>query len=225
VTRRKVWGAWPPVSRPFEGQAQASVRPHLDVGDHVVVSMREDPPDRAQAPEQAIPLHTGYIGGLREVSAEKDAEDPPGTRDRMGRAGMLPKNRLGRAMRPETQGVSRARIRTSAAASRVGDQVMAVIDRFYGTGRSQDLGGARVGAPRAGRIVVNRRASRITSRANPAHDHAAAAADHEHARPVRRHRDRRGRGPPGRRRRPPRDCPRARSLDDKLRQALKKADC
>jgi large subunit ribosomal protein L13 len=72
---------------------------HLDVGDHVVVLNAETVHlTGRKLQNKQYRWHTGYIGGLREVTAEKMLKTHPERMIEWAVQGMLPKNRLGRAM-------------------------------------------------------------------------------------------------------------------------------
>src|SRR5262245_22923631 len=73
--------------------------PHVDVGDHVVVVNAEkvDVTGRKQT-DKVYRWHSGYVGGLREVPFEKMIRSHPERVIEWAVQGMLPKNRLGRAM-------------------------------------------------------------------------------------------------------------------------------
>lgn len=73
--------------------------PHLDVGDHVVVVNAEKVHlTGRKLRDKTYRWHTGYIGGLREVRAETLLRTHPERVIEWAVQGMLPKNRLGRAM-------------------------------------------------------------------------------------------------------------------------------
>ncbi len=72
---------------------------HLDVGDHVVVINAEKVHlTGRKMTDKIYRWHTGYIGGLREVSAERMIKTHPERVVEWAVQGMLPKGRLGRAM-------------------------------------------------------------------------------------------------------------------------------
>src|SRR5918992_4507122 len=87
------------VATVLRGKHKASFAPHLDVGDHVVVINAEKVhlTGRKRTDKQ-YRWHTGYIGGLRSVSADKMLKTHPERVIEWAVQGMLPKNRLGRAM-------------------------------------------------------------------------------------------------------------------------------
>lgn len=72
---------------------------HLDVGDHVIVVNAEKVHlTGRKLTDKVYRWHTGYIGHLREVSAEKMLRTHPERVIEWAVQGMLPKSRLGRAM-------------------------------------------------------------------------------------------------------------------------------
>jgi large subunit ribosomal protein L13 len=83
----------------LRGKHKPTFTPHLDVGDHVVVVNAEKVhlTGRKRA-EKMYRWHTGYIGGLREVTADQMLRTHPERVIEWAVQGMLPKNRLGRAM-------------------------------------------------------------------------------------------------------------------------------
>jgi large subunit ribosomal protein L13 len=83
----------------LRGKHKPTFAPHLDVGDHVVVLNAEkiDLTGRKRT-DKLYQWHTGYIGGLKEVPAEKMIRTHPERVIEWAVQGMLPKNRLGRAM-------------------------------------------------------------------------------------------------------------------------------
>ena len=83
----------------LRGKHKPTFTPHLDVGDHVVVLNAEKIHlSGRKLQNKQYRWHTGYIGGLREVSAEKMLMTHPERMVEWAVQGMLPKNRLGRAM-------------------------------------------------------------------------------------------------------------------------------
>jgi len=83
----------------LRGKHKPLFTPHLDVGDHVVVLNAEKIHlTGRKLQNKQYRWHTGYIGGLREVSAEKMLKTHPERVIEWAVQGMLPKNRLGRAM-------------------------------------------------------------------------------------------------------------------------------
>jgi large subunit ribosomal protein L13 len=83
----------------LRGKHKPSFSPHLDVGDHVVVINAEKVQlTGRKLKDKQYRWHTGYIGGLKEVSAETMLRTHPDRVIEWAVEGMLPKNRLGRAM-------------------------------------------------------------------------------------------------------------------------------
>jgi large subunit ribosomal protein L13 len=83
----------------LRGKHKPIFTPHLDVGDHVVVLNAEKVHlTGRKLQNKQYRWHTGYIGGLREMTAEKMLKSHPERVIEWAVQGMLPKNRLGRAM-------------------------------------------------------------------------------------------------------------------------------
>lgn len=83
----------------LRGKHKPTFTPHLDVGDHVVVINAEKIClTGRKLTDKAYRWHTGYIGGLKEVTAGTMLKTHPERVIEWAVAGMLPKNRLGRAM-------------------------------------------------------------------------------------------------------------------------------
>ena len=83
----------------LRGKHKPIFAPHLDVGDHVVVLNAEKVHlTGRKLQNKQYRWHTGYIGDLREVTAEKMLKTHPERMIEWAVQGMLPKNRLGRAM-------------------------------------------------------------------------------------------------------------------------------
>jgi large subunit ribosomal protein L13 len=83
----------------LRGKHKPTFTPHLDVGDHVIVINAEKIHlTGRKLRDKRYRWHTGYIGGLREVSAETMLRTHPERVIEWAVQGMLPKNRLGRAM-------------------------------------------------------------------------------------------------------------------------------
>jgi large subunit ribosomal protein L13 len=87
------------VATVLRGKHKPIFSPHLDVGDHVVVINAEKVQlTGRKLKDKQYRWHTGYIGGLKEVSAETMLRTHPDRVIEWAVEGMLPKNRLGRAM-------------------------------------------------------------------------------------------------------------------------------
>jgi large subunit ribosomal protein L13 len=83
----------------LRGKHKPSFAPHLDVGDHVVVLNAEKVHlTGRKLKDKRYRWHTGYIGGLKDISAEQMLRSHPERVIEWAVQGMLPKNRLGRAM-------------------------------------------------------------------------------------------------------------------------------
>jgi large subunit ribosomal protein L13 len=83
----------------LRGKHKPDFAPHLDVGDHVVVVNAEKVHlTGRKLRDKMYRWHTGYIGGLRTVNAETMLTSHPERVIEWAVQGMLPKNRLGRAM-------------------------------------------------------------------------------------------------------------------------------
>jgi large subunit ribosomal protein L13 len=87
------------VATVLRGKHKPIFTPHLDVGDHVVVINAEKVHlTGRKLTGKTYRWHTGYLGGLREVTADKMLKTHPERVIEWAVQGMLPKNRLGRAM-------------------------------------------------------------------------------------------------------------------------------
>ena len=83
----------------LRGKHKVTFTPHLDVGDHVVVVNAEKVHVTGRKrTDKVYRWHSGYLGGLREVPFEKMIRSHPDRVIEWAVQGMLPKNRLGRAM-------------------------------------------------------------------------------------------------------------------------------
>ena len=87
------------VARVLRGKHKPSFTPHLDTGDHVIIINADKVVLTAnKLADKTIHRHSGYPGGLHSTKyAELLASRPEEALRRTVR-GMLPKNRLGRAM-------------------------------------------------------------------------------------------------------------------------------
>ena len=87
------------VASVLRGKHKPTFAPHVDVGDHVVVINAEKVRlTGRKLTDKTYRWHTGYIGGLREISAGRMLKSHPERVIEWAVEGMLPKNRLGRAM-------------------------------------------------------------------------------------------------------------------------------
>ncbi len=83
----------------LRGKHKPIFAPHLDLGDHVVVVNAEKIHlTGRKLTGKVYRWHSGYIGGLREVTADKMLKTHPERVVEWAVQGMLPKGRLGRAM-------------------------------------------------------------------------------------------------------------------------------
>jgi large subunit ribosomal protein L13 len=81
------------------GKTKPSYTPYIDVGDHVVIINAEKVVFTGNKLHDKIYRHhTGWPGGLKEISAEKQLQQHPERVLEIAIRGMLPKNKLGRAM-------------------------------------------------------------------------------------------------------------------------------
>jgi large subunit ribosomal protein L13 len=83
----------------LRGKHKPIFAPHLDLGDHVVVVNAEKVHlTGRKLTGKTYRWHSGYIGGLREVTADKMLKTHPERVVEWAVQGMLPKGRLGRSM-------------------------------------------------------------------------------------------------------------------------------
>lgn len=86
-------------ARILMGKNKPTYTPYIDVGDHVVVINAEKVVFTGRKLEDKIYRHhTGWPGGLKEISAGKLLQQHPERVLEGAIRGMLPKNKLGRAM-------------------------------------------------------------------------------------------------------------------------------
>jgi large subunit ribosomal protein L13 len=83
----------------LRGKHKPIFTPHLDTGDHVIIVNAEKVHlSGRKRSDKMYRWHTGYIGGLKEVRAEEMLKNHPERVIEWAVQGMLPKNRLGKAM-------------------------------------------------------------------------------------------------------------------------------
>jgi large subunit ribosomal protein L13 len=83
----------------LKGKNKPTYTPHMDTGDFVVVVNAGKVTLTGKKMKDKIYYHhTGYPGGIKEMSAEKLLAKKPTEMIRMAVKGMLPKNSLGRQM-------------------------------------------------------------------------------------------------------------------------------
>ncbi len=87
------------VAQLLRGKHKPIYTPHVDTGDCVVIINADKIVMTGNKWEQKLyRWHTGYPGGFREVSAEQMRKRRPESIIELAVRGMLPKNKLGRAM-------------------------------------------------------------------------------------------------------------------------------
>src|SRR2546430_12816643 len=87
------------VAAVLTGKRNPRWTPFLDMGDHVIVVNARKAVFKGSKGEQKVYRHhTLYPGGLREVSVKKMFEKHPERIIELAVRGMLPKNKLGKAM-------------------------------------------------------------------------------------------------------------------------------
>jgi large subunit ribosomal protein L13 len=83
----------------LKGKHNPLYTPHVDMGDSIVVINADKIVLTGRKWDQKIYYrHSGYVGGLKEINAQKLHEKRPEDLVRFAVKGMLPKNRLGRQM-------------------------------------------------------------------------------------------------------------------------------
>lgn len=87
------------VAKLLRGKHKPNFAPHLDVGDHVVViNAAKVVVTGNKLTQKEIFRHSGYPGGLKSVPYSKLIAERPEAAIERAVKGMLPGNRLGRAM-------------------------------------------------------------------------------------------------------------------------------
>ncbi|MDQ6966252.1 MAG: 50S ribosomal protein L13 [Mariprofundaceae bacterium] len=83
----------------LRGKHRPQYSPHADCGDHVIVinAAKVRVTGRKEA-QKTYYRHSGYAGGLKSITLEKQRERFPERIIELAVKGMLPKNPLGRAM-------------------------------------------------------------------------------------------------------------------------------
>lgn len=82
----------------LRGKHKPTFTPNIDTGDHVIILNVKDVILTGNKLNQKIYRHhSGYIGGMKEVSAKVMLEKNPETAMTLAVKGMLPHNSLGRA--------------------------------------------------------------------------------------------------------------------------------
>jgi large subunit ribosomal protein L13 len=87
------------VAHRLRGKHNPKFTPHVDTGDWVIVINAEKIVLTGRKLDQKIYYrHSGYIGGLKQVSAKELLKKKPEELVRAAVKGMLPKNKLGRQL-------------------------------------------------------------------------------------------------------------------------------
>ncbi|NND53393.1 MAG: 50S ribosomal protein L13 [Gammaproteobacteria bacterium] len=87
------------LARRLRGKHKPIFTPHVDTGDHiVVVNAAEIRVTGNKLKDKMYHRHTGYIGNLKSTNLADLLEKHPEQALELAVKGMLPKNRLGRAM-------------------------------------------------------------------------------------------------------------------------------
>ena len=87
------------IARILRGKHKPRYTPHLDMGDYVIVINAEKVVLTGRKRQQKVYYrHSGYLGGLKEIPFERMIARHPERVIRHAVRGMLPHNRLGRAM-------------------------------------------------------------------------------------------------------------------------------
>lgn len=87
------------IARILRGKHKPIYVPHIDCGDYVIVVNAEKVRLTGRKLDQKFYYrHSGYPGGLKSISLRKQLQKHPTRVLKAAVQGMLPKNRLGRAM-------------------------------------------------------------------------------------------------------------------------------
>lgn len=87
------------IARRLRGKHKPVYTPHVDTGDYIVVVNAEKVGVTGKKRRQKMYYHhTGYPGGIREISLEKLLDKTPERAIEYAVKGMMPKGPLGRAM-------------------------------------------------------------------------------------------------------------------------------
>ena len=87
------------LARRLRGKHKPEYTPHVDTGDHIVIVNAEKVKVTGKKMEDKIyHHHTGYIGNLKSIPLNKLMEKHPERAIEKAVKGMMPKNKLGRAM-------------------------------------------------------------------------------------------------------------------------------
>ena len=81
----------------LRGKHKPTFTPHLDVGDHVIIiNCSKVILTGDKLNQKVYRHHSGYIGGMKEISAKDMLKDKPEKAMTLAVKGMLPHNSLGR---------------------------------------------------------------------------------------------------------------------------------
>lgn len=87
------------IANRLRGKHKAEYTPHVDTGDYVVVVNAEKVKVTGnKAADKSYYHHTGYPGGIKSISFEKLIDKAPERAIESAVKGMMPKNKLSRAM-------------------------------------------------------------------------------------------------------------------------------
>ena len=87
------------VAQRLRGKHRPNFTPHVDTGDWVIVINADKIALTGRKMDQKIYYrHSGYIGGLKQITAKELLAKKPEEMVRLAVKGMLPKNKLGRRL-------------------------------------------------------------------------------------------------------------------------------
>jgi large subunit ribosomal protein L13 len=87
------------IANRLRGKHKPEFTPHVDTGDYIVVVNAEKVKVTGnKTSDKMYYHHTGYPGGIRSISFEKLQEKAPERIIQQAVKGMMPRNKLGRAM-------------------------------------------------------------------------------------------------------------------------------
>ena len=87
------------VAMVLTGKSKPTYQPNIDTGDHVIiVNCKEAVLTGKKLDQKIYRHHSGYIGGMKEITARNLIEKNPEKAMMLAIKGMLPHNRLGRQM-------------------------------------------------------------------------------------------------------------------------------
>ena len=87
------------VASRLRGKHKPIYTPHVDTGDYIVIiNAAKVKVTGNKAKDKVYYKHTGYVGNMKSITFEKQIEKAPERVIEIAVKGMLPKNKLGRAM-------------------------------------------------------------------------------------------------------------------------------